>query len=98
MPMMRLGDFTTRTPFHDFICDGCGRTLGRHFYWRPGKLADTLLNDKNGRRADGRPYCHRDGLSWAGAYHQRGGMIPAIHAERVKAAELERRGYTPMRV
>lgn len=69
--MMTLGETASRTPFHDFACDGCGKTLGEHYVYRPGKFADVRPGDKNGRQYDGKLRCHRDGLGYAGAYHQR---------------------------
>jgi hypothetical protein len=71
MPMMRLGETATRTPFHDFVCDGCGKRLASHFLYRPEKFADVRPGDKNGRAPDGVFYCHRDQLGKAKAYHQR---------------------------
>jgi hypothetical protein len=71
MPMLKLGETASRTPFHDFICDGDGRRLGDHFLFRPEKFADVRPGDKNGRAPDGKLYCHRDGLGVAARYHQR---------------------------
>jgi hypothetical protein len=71
MPMMRLGETASWTPFHDFICDGCGKNIGSHLLYRPDKFADVRPGDKNGRAPDGVFYCHRDQLGKAMRYHQR---------------------------
>ncbi len=69
--MMQLGETASRTPFHDFICDGCGKTLAKHFLYRPERFADVRPGDKNGRAPDGIFYCNRDQLGKAKTYHQR---------------------------
>ncbi len=71
MPMMRLGETARPTPYHLFVCDGCGKTLGKHFLYRPEKFADVRPGDKNGRAPDGILYCYRDQLGKAKSYHQR---------------------------
>ena len=72
MPVARQDSLTKPSPFHNFICDGCGNTLGKHWLFRPEKLRDVMfLADTVGRRPDGKLYCHRDQLGWAKSYHQR---------------------------
>ena len=58
-------------PFNEFICANCGRRLGRHWIFRPDKFADVRPGDRNGRKPDGRLYCHRDQAGWAHSYYQR---------------------------
>jgi hypothetical protein len=74
MPMMRLGEFAARNPFHDFICGtkggGCGKRMGRHWVYRPEKLGDVIPN-ASGRKPDGKFYCHRDQSSASGGHYQR---------------------------
>jgi hypothetical protein len=69
--MMKLGETAKPTPFHQFVCDGCGKSLGSHFLYRPDRFADVRPGDKNGRAPDGIFYCHRDGIGAARSYHQR---------------------------
>lgn len=69
--MIRLGETASPTPFHQFVCDSCGKVLGSHFLYRPEKFADVRPGDKNGRAPDGVFYCHRDGVGMAKVYHQR---------------------------
>ena len=70
--MTRQDDLTAKNPFHNFICDGCGERLGKHWLFRPEKLRDVfVLADTKGRKPDGKLYCHRDQTGWAKSYHQR---------------------------
>lgn len=72
MPMLRLGETASKTPYHDFICGpGCGKRLGDHFLFRPEKMADVVKTDRPGRSPDGKLYCHRDQAGYAGSYYQR---------------------------
>lgn len=71
MPLVELGETATPTPYHDFICDGCGKRLGRHLLYRPEKFADVRPGDKNGREPNGKLYCNRSQTSFAASYHQR---------------------------
>lgn len=71
MPMLTLGETATRNPFHDFICDGCGKRLGLHYLYKPEKFADVRPGDKNGRPPDGKLYCSSSGMSHAGSHFQR---------------------------
>lgn len=70
MSMSRLEDMNPATPFHEFICDGCGQRMGRHWLYRPDRFAD-VRPDGDGRKPNGRFYCNRSQTSWAGSYHQR---------------------------
>jgi len=70
MSMVRQDALTKPTPFHSFICDGCGKPLGQHWLFRPDKMADVHVGP-NARRPDGILYCNRDGLGRALSYHQR---------------------------
>lgn len=59
-------------PFHLFICTNCGRSLGKHFLFRPDKLKDVFaLADSPGRKPNGKLYCRRDQMGYAGGYYQR---------------------------
>ncbi len=76
MSMMRLEKTVSPqaarlNPFHKFICDSCGRTMGRHWLFRPDKLADVFRLTEQGRKPDGKFYCWRDQVGWAKSYHQR---------------------------
>lgn len=71
MPMIEQGKLGTPTPFHEFICVNCGRNLKTHWLYRPEKLADVHLLTRQGRKPDGKLYCRRDQLGFAGAYFQR---------------------------
>lgn len=71
MPMMQLGETASATPFHAFICTGCGKTLGKHVLYRPEKFADVRPGDKNGRAPNGKLYCRPDQTAYAGSYYQR---------------------------
>jgi hypothetical protein len=70
MSMVQLGKLTAPNPFHRFICDGCGKTLGRHWVFRPDRLGDVIAN-ATGRKPTGKFYCHSDQCGHAGAHHQR---------------------------
>ena len=72
MSMMRLQETAAPTPYHDMICDNCGGRLGRHWLFRPDKRGDISAPTRfEGRKADGKLYCHRDQLGCASSYHQR---------------------------
>ena len=71
MPMQQLRTFAPKTPFLDFICDGCNKSLGSHWQYRPEKLADVFSLTSQGRKPDGVLYCHRDQIGRAVEYHQR---------------------------
>ena len=58
-------------PFHLFVCTNCGRPLGKHFLFRPDRFSDARPGDKAGRQANGKLYCRRDQLGYAGQYYQR---------------------------
>lgn len=59
-------------PFHLFICTNCGRALGKHFLFRPDRLRDVMsAADTKGRQPNGKLYCRRDQIGYAGAYYQR---------------------------
>jgi hypothetical protein len=63
---------TPGNPFNLFICDGCGKTLGKHWLFRPEKLRDVMyIADTVGRRPNGKLYCNRSQTAWSGSYHQR---------------------------
>lgn len=68
--MVRQGELTSPTPFHSFICTSCGKTLGKHFLFRPDKLTD-VVGGAGSRKGNGKLYCHRDQVGWAGSYYQR---------------------------
>ena len=69
MPLVQQ-DALIKTPFNEFICDGCGRRMGAHFIFRPEKFADVRF-DGGGRKPNGKYYCNRSQTAWSGAYHQR---------------------------
>ncbi len=71
MPMLKLGETASPTPFHSFVCTGCGKTLGKHVLYRPEKFADVRPGDKNGRAPNGKLYCRPDQTGYAGSYYQR---------------------------
>lgn len=71
MPMMQQGVLSKNSPFHEFICVNCGRALKTHWVYRPEQLADVFLLTKQGRKPDGKLYCRRDQLGFAGSYYQR---------------------------
>ena len=71
MPMMLQGAISKPTPFHEFICGNCGRTLKTHWVYKPEQLADVFLLTTQGRKPDGKLYCRRDQLGFAGMYYQR---------------------------
>ena len=72
MPLVRQDSLTRPSPFHLFICDGCGKPLGKHWLFRPEKLQDVMyVADTKGRAPNGRYYCNRSQTAWAGSYHQR---------------------------
>lgn len=71
MPMTQQSQLSKPGPFHEFICVTCGRTLKTHWVYRPEKLADVHQLTKQGRKPDGKLYCHRDQLGFAGSYYQR---------------------------
>ena len=68
--MVTQDSLTRPTPFHDFICDGCGRRLGEHFLFRPDKLTD-VVGGADSRKPDGKLYCKSAQTAYAGSYHQR---------------------------
>ena len=70
MSMMRQDEIGQRTPFWDFICDTCGKTLGSHWLFRPDKFGDVHPRFE-GRKGNGKLYCHKDQASYCGSYHQR---------------------------
>ncbi len=70
MSMVRQDRLTKPTPFHRFICSGCGKPLGRHWIFRPDKLTD-VVGGAAARRPNGKLYCRPDQLGYAGAYYQR---------------------------
>lgn len=69
--MVRQGDLTKHSPFHDFICVNCGRPMGVHWIFQPEKLADVFTLTRQGRKPDGKYYCHRDQCGFASSYYQR---------------------------
>jgi hypothetical protein len=70
MSMARQEKLVPRNPFNEFICDVCGRRLGRHWLFRPDKFADTT-GAAGARKPNGKLYCRPDQVSYAGSYHQR---------------------------
>ena len=71
MPMMQQGTLGAKTPFHEFICNTCGKPLKVHWVYKPEQLADVFLLTRQGRKPDGKLYCHRDQVGFAGMYYQR---------------------------
>ncbi len=82
--MTRLGDFSPRNPFHQFVCNGCGKEMGQHWVYRPDSRL-VLGTPKH----DGVFYCHSDKSSRAGEFHQRGYVPPVSTSD----ADLRRLGY-----
>lgn len=68
--MARLDSLGGKTAFHEYVCDNCGNRLGKHWIFRPEKMAD-VGPGPNGRKPDGKYYCNPDQLGYAKSYHQR---------------------------
>lgn len=71
MPMMQLGRLNKPTAFHFFVCASCGKEMRTHWVYKPEQLADVFLLTRQGRKPDGKSYCHRDQVGFAGSYFQR---------------------------
>ncbi len=78
--MVRQEQMVPGNPFNAYVCNGCGNILGKHWLFKPETFADVR---GAGRTPNGKLYCKPDGLSYAGAYHQRFG----IGRDHLKMAE-----------